>query len=316
MATIIPSPLYHADQEHDACGVGLIARVSGERSHDVIDKAPSPRSRPSRTAAPSTPMPSPRRRRGHSHADPRRAFPRAPERGQEAALSRRRPRRCHDFPPARRPTPRRTARNSSSKPPRLKVSLGSVGAPSPTDNSGLGRKALETQPVMVQALIGRVGELTDDEFERKLFLVQKTAERKVFEAGVEGLLYLLLFVAHDCLQRPRYAAPDPEIFHRPQVAALHQRLCDFPPALLDEHVPHVAPRASVPDDRAQRRDQHDPRQPESHARPRAQRRARRVGRPLRRPPPARAAGHERFRLLRQRPPTPHARRPRIRCRPR
>eukprot|EP01031_Cornospumella_fuschlensis_P006733 gene6733-8377_t len=39
MATIIPSPLYHADQEHDACGVGLIARVSGERSHDVIDKA-------------------------------------------------------------------------------------------------------------------------------------------------------------------------------------------------------------------------------------------------------------------------------------
>jgi glutamate synthase (NADPH/NADH) large chain/glutamate synthase (ferredoxin) len=31
-----------------------------------------------------------------------------------------------------------------------------------------------------------VGELTDDEFERKLFLVQKSAERKVFEAGVEG----------------------------------------------------------------------------------------------------------------------------------
>jgi len=29
----------------------------------------------------------------------------------------------------------------------------------PTDNSGLGRKALETQPVIVQALIGRVGEL-------------------------------------------------------------------------------------------------------------------------------------------------------------
>jgi glutamate synthase (NADPH/NADH) large chain/glutamate synthase (ferredoxin) len=31
MATIIPSPLYHPDQEHDACGVGLIARVTGER---------------------------------------------------------------------------------------------------------------------------------------------------------------------------------------------------------------------------------------------------------------------------------------------
>src|SRR5437660_1374799 len=39
MATIIPSPLYHPEFEHDACGVGFIARVSGERSHDVVDKA-------------------------------------------------------------------------------------------------------------------------------------------------------------------------------------------------------------------------------------------------------------------------------------
>jgi glutamate synthase domain-containing protein 1 len=36
MNRIIPSPLYSADQEHDACGVGFIAKVSGERSHDVV----------------------------------------------------------------------------------------------------------------------------------------------------------------------------------------------------------------------------------------------------------------------------------------
>ena len=39
MATIIPSPLYSADQEHDACGVGFIAKLTGERSYDVLNRA-------------------------------------------------------------------------------------------------------------------------------------------------------------------------------------------------------------------------------------------------------------------------------------
>ena len=39
MAKLIPSPLYHPDQEHDACGVGFIARMTGERSYDVINRA-------------------------------------------------------------------------------------------------------------------------------------------------------------------------------------------------------------------------------------------------------------------------------------
>jgi glutamate synthase (ferredoxin) len=39
MSRIIPSPLYNSEQEHDACGVGFIAKVSGERSHDVVERA-------------------------------------------------------------------------------------------------------------------------------------------------------------------------------------------------------------------------------------------------------------------------------------
>ena len=39
MAKIIPSPLYSADQEHDACGVGFIAKLTGERSYDVVNRA-------------------------------------------------------------------------------------------------------------------------------------------------------------------------------------------------------------------------------------------------------------------------------------
>src|SRR5690606_34700218 len=39
MSTPIPSPLYHPDQEHDACGVGFIAKLSGERTYDVVNRA-------------------------------------------------------------------------------------------------------------------------------------------------------------------------------------------------------------------------------------------------------------------------------------
>ncbi|MGE9291278.1 MAG: glutamate synthase large subunit [Puniceicoccales bacterium] len=34
-----PSPLYHPDQEHDACGVGFIANIKGERSYSILDRA-------------------------------------------------------------------------------------------------------------------------------------------------------------------------------------------------------------------------------------------------------------------------------------
>jgi glutamate synthase (NADPH/NADH) large chain/glutamate synthase (ferredoxin) len=34
-----PSPLYNPEFEHDACGVGFIAKISGERSHDVLARA-------------------------------------------------------------------------------------------------------------------------------------------------------------------------------------------------------------------------------------------------------------------------------------
>src|SRR5690606_33399422 len=39
MAHVIPSPLYSPDQEHDACGVGFIAKLTGERSYDVLNRA-------------------------------------------------------------------------------------------------------------------------------------------------------------------------------------------------------------------------------------------------------------------------------------
>src|SRR5664279_6461578 len=30
--------LYHPSQEHDACGIGFVANIKGEKSHDIIEK--------------------------------------------------------------------------------------------------------------------------------------------------------------------------------------------------------------------------------------------------------------------------------------
>ena len=31
--------LYHADYEHDACGVGMVVNIHGNKSHDLVDNA-------------------------------------------------------------------------------------------------------------------------------------------------------------------------------------------------------------------------------------------------------------------------------------
>src|SRR3984957_14050866 len=33
-----PQGLYHPNQEHDACGIGFVANIRGEKSHDIIEK--------------------------------------------------------------------------------------------------------------------------------------------------------------------------------------------------------------------------------------------------------------------------------------
>src|ERR671914_2816789 len=35
----VNAPLYKPSYEHDACGVGFVARVSGQQDHDVLVKA-------------------------------------------------------------------------------------------------------------------------------------------------------------------------------------------------------------------------------------------------------------------------------------
>lgn len=185
MAKIIPSPLYTPDQEHDACGVGFIAKLTGERSYDVLNRALNALKALAH--------------RGAIDADA--------VTGDGAGVLTQLP---VDF---------FKAYLESVKKPLFKDSdlgVGMIFLPKgddyaqahckkiveaavkaeglsflgwrevPTDSSCLGRKAIETQPTIVQALVARKDDTSDDEFERKLFLAQNSSEKHVLEAKIQG----------------------------------------------------------------------------------------------------------------------------------
>ncbi len=185
MAKIIPSPLYSPEQEHDACGVGFIAKLTGERSYDVLNRAI--------TALKAL------AHRGAIDADA--------VTGDGAGILTQ--------------IPVELFKNflTTQKKPLFKdadLGVGMIFLPKedeyaqahakkivesavkaeglawlgwrkvPTDSSCLGRKALETQPLIVQALVARKDDISDDEFERKLFLAQNSSEKQALEAKIPG----------------------------------------------------------------------------------------------------------------------------------
>ena len=189
MVRPIPSPLYHPDQEHDACGVGFIARITGERSYDVINRA---------VAALKALA-----HRGAIDADAitgdgagiltqipvELLRERLVERGKTLFND-------SDLGVGMIFLPEEEYAQAHCK----KIVRDAVEAEGlawlcwrevPTDASCLGRKAIDTQPVIAQALIARPdatddNEIDDEGFERKIFLAQKTIERKITAEGIDG----------------------------------------------------------------------------------------------------------------------------------
>lgn len=185
MATVIPSPLYHPEFEHDACGVGFIAKLSGERSYDVLNRAV--------TALKSL------AHRGAIDADAVTGdgagiLTQIPVELLREYLEKKKKKlfRDQDLGVGMLFLPREDEYAQAHCKKIVEQAVKAEGLAwfgwrdVPVDASCLGRKALETQPLIVQALVARKDECTDDEFERKLFLAQKTIERKVIDAKIEG----------------------------------------------------------------------------------------------------------------------------------
>jgi glutamate synthase (NADPH/NADH) large chain/glutamate synthase (ferredoxin) len=228
MSRIIPSPLYNSEQEHDACGVGFIAKSSGERSHDVVERA---------IAALKSLA-----HRGAIDAD---AIT-----GDGAGLLTQIPHELlrESLEKAGKPLFRDAdlgvgmiflPRDDYAAAHCKKIVEAAVRAEClaflgwrevPTDDTCLGRKALETKPLIVQALVARKDDASDDEFERKLFLAQKAAERKSFDAGVEGF-YICSFSSRTVVYKGLLNAPQVrKFFHdlkspkfKSAFAIFHQR---------------------------------------------------------------------------------------------
>ena len=185
MAKIIPSPLYSPEQEHDACGVGFIAKLTGERSYDVLNRAISALKALAHRGAIDADAVT---------GDGAGILTQIPvELFKDYLAEKKKPLfRDQDLGVGMIFLPKGDDYAQAHAKKIIEAAVKNEGLAwlgwrdVPTDSSCLGRKALETQPLIVQALVARKDEIGDDEFERKLFLAQNSAERQVIEAKIPG----------------------------------------------------------------------------------------------------------------------------------
>jgi len=174
--------LYDPANEHDACGVGFVAHIKGEKRHEIVRQGLTILER--------------LHHRGAVGADPRA--------GDGAGLLLQLPdaffRAVVDFdlPPAGRYAvgmlflPRDAAARATAE----KTVEEFVTAEGqrilgwrdvPVDNSGLGYSVLPTEPVIRQVFVGCAAEITDQQaFERKLFVIRKQIDNRIREAAADS----------------------------------------------------------------------------------------------------------------------------------
>ncbi|MBZ5679822.1 MAG: glutamate synthase large subunit [Acidobacteriia bacterium] len=175
--------LYDPAHEHDACGIGFVASVTGQKSHDIITKG-------IQVLLNLT-------HRGACGCDP--------ETGDGAGVLIQIPhqffaRECHKlgfelpesgsygvgmtFLPVEK-NPRLQCEGILERIVR-EEGLSVLGwRDTPTYASAIGRVARASQPYIQQIFVGRAAGMDEDAFERKLYVVRKRAENEVRESGME-----------------------------------------------------------------------------------------------------------------------------------
>ena len=177
-----PAGLYHPRNEHDACGIGFVVNIHGTRSHDIISKG-------IQILINLT-------HRGACGCDP--------ETGDGAGVLIQIP---HEL------FARECRKLGFHLPARGEYGVGFVFLPvepqhrllcegiverivreeglsllgwrdTPLDVNAIGRVARVSQPYIQQIFIGRAEGMSEDELERKLYVVRKRAEREIFESDI------------------------------------------------------------------------------------------------------------------------------------
>jgi glutamate synthase domain-containing protein 2/glutamate synthase domain-containing protein 1/glutamate synthase domain-containing protein 3 len=226
-----PQGLYHPSLEHDACGIGFVASVKGHKSHDIITKG-------IQVLINLT-------HRGACGCDP--------ETGDGAGVLIQIP---HAF------FARECARLGFTLPASGEYGVGMVFLPvepyprlqcegvierivreegltvlgwrdTPIDGTAIGRVARASQPYIEQIFVGHAKGMTEDQLERKLYVVRKRAEAEIAASDLQdkSFFYIPSLSARTIIYKGLLLAPQignfyPELSDPEVVSALclvHQR---------------------------------------------------------------------------------------------
>ncbi len=223
--------LYDPAHEHDACGVGLVANIRGQRSHDVVRKGIEVLINLTH--------------RGATGCDP--------ETGDGAGILLQIP---HEF------FRRECSKLGFTLPEPGKYGVGMVFLPvdkperlacegmleriareegmtvlgwrdTPVDATAIGRIARRSQPYIQQIFLGSPADWSEDRFERKLYVVRKRAESQVLASDLahKGVFYIPSLSARTIIYKGLLLAPqiakfygelsDPEVVTA--LCVVHQR---------------------------------------------------------------------------------------------
>jgi glutamate synthase (ferredoxin) len=223
-----PRSLYAPAHEHDACGVGFVARIDGTRGHDILATALAcVRNLTHRGALID--------RHTGDGAGVLTQIPHALFAPELSAWSVTVP-RPDDlavgmvFLPGRSLEDQLVARRIVERAARHQGMRVFGWRLVPVDDSVLGPLAARTRPRIEQVLLGRPDGVDGDEFERRLLLVRKEVERRAIEEELSGLylpslshrtiVYKGLLVAH---QLPQFYHDLANPAYTTALALFHQR---------------------------------------------------------------------------------------------
>ena len=276
--------LYRPEFEHDSCGVGFVAHIKGERSHQIIEDADHllcrMDHRGARGAEPNT----------GDGAGMVTALPHEFLReGREARAS-----------ASTLPAPGKFAAGvvflptDAAERERCKATVAALCAeegqtlvgwrvvPTRRRRRRSRRRRARAAPHIEQLFVAAGAGFEGEAFERKLYLIRKRASHRLrgdttlTQAKQFYVCSLSTQGAH--LQGHADAGPALNFYPDLRRPRLHDAPRDGALALLDEHVPELGPRAAESLHVAQRRDQHAARQRELDARAPGRRRKRAVRR--------------------------------------
>src|SRR6202167_2561516 len=227
VTTGLPEPqgLYHPRHEHDACGIGFVANIKGQKSHDIIVKGIQVLINLTHRGAcgcdPETGdgagvlIQIPHRFFAHKCADLGFTLPAAGEYGVGMT-----------FLPVE-PQARQACEGILEK---IVVAEGLTvlgWRDTPINGTAIGRIARGSQPYIQQIFIGRAKGMTEDQLERKLYIVRKRVEADAAAKGVYiPSLSARTIVYKGLLLAPQIANFYPELNDPEVVSALclvHQR---------------------------------------------------------------------------------------------